>query len=91
MPLALECDDLSLLKKVTVETDTVLACPLAGAQDAVAVQNLVRIVVAGVPTLGSNLGVVALKGRSFSPLARYAVAWLAEVGLTLGMDNKAEN
>jgi DNA-binding transcriptional LysR family regulator len=81
MPLALECDDLSLLKKVAVETDTVLACPLAGAQDAVSAQSLVRIVVAGVPTLGSNLGVVALKGRSFSPLARYAVDWLTDASL----------
>ena len=91
MPLVLECDDLNMLKKVTLETDTVVACPLAGAQDAVAGQSLVRIAAAGVPTLGSNLGVVALKGRSFSPLARYAVDWLAEAGLTLGMDNKAEN
>jgi DNA-binding transcriptional LysR family regulator len=79
--LTLECDDLSLLKKVTVETDTVLACPLAGAQDAVAAQSLVRITVAGVPTLGSDLGVVALKGRSLSPLARYAVDWLTHVSL----------
>lgn len=78
MPLALECDDLSLLKKVTLETDTILACPLAGAQDEVAASRLVPIAVAGLPTLGSDLGVVALKGRSFSPLARYAVDWLKQ-------------
>ena len=80
MPLALECDDLSLLKKVALQTDTVLACPLAGAQDAVEAHSLVRITVAGLPTLGSDLGVVALKGRSFSPLARYAVDLLAKLG-----------
>ena len=84
MPLALECDDLSLLKRVAMATDTVLACPLAGAQDAVAARTLVRITVAGLPTLGSDLGVVALKGRSFSPSARYAVDWLAQAGLKLG-------
>jgi DNA-binding transcriptional LysR family regulator len=78
MPLALECDDLSLLKKVTLETDTILACPLAGAQDEVAANSLVPIAVAGLPTLGSDLGVVALKGRSFSPLARYAVELLKQ-------------
>ena len=78
MPLALECDDLSLLKKVTLETDTILACPLAGASHEVAAQSLVPIAVAGLPTLGSDLGVVALKGRSFSPLARYAVDLLKQ-------------
>jgi DNA-binding transcriptional LysR family regulator len=76
MPLALECDDLSLLKKVTLETDSILACPLAGAQAELAADSLVPIVVAGLPSLGSDLGVVALKGRSFSPLARYAVDFL---------------
>jgi DNA-binding transcriptional LysR family regulator len=83
MPLVLECDDLHMLKKVALETDTVLACPLAAAQDATAGQSLVRIAATGVPALGSNLGVVALKGRSFSPLARYAVDWLAQAGLAL--------
>ena len=83
MPLAVECDDLSLLTKVTLETDTVLACPLTGVQDAVAAQRLVRIAVEGLPPLGSNLGVVALKGRSFSPLARYAVDWLTKANLQL--------
>ena len=63
----------SLLKKVTLETDTILACPLAGARAELAAHSLVPIAVAGLPTLGSDLGVVALKGRSFSPLARYAV------------------
>ena len=78
VPLALECDDLSLLKTVTLTTDTVLACPLAGAREAIAAGSLVRLAVVGLPTLGSDLGVVALKGRSFSPLARYAVDLLKQ-------------
>jgi DNA-binding transcriptional LysR family regulator len=86
MPLVLECDDLSLLKKVTVETDTVLACPLSGAQEEIAARRIVRIPVVGLPTLGSHLGVVALKGRSFSPLAQYAVDWLTGIGAKLQGD-----
>lgn len=81
LAMALECDDLSLLKKVTLETNTVLACPLDGALHEVAAHSLVRLDVVGLPTLGSDLGVVALKGRSFSPLARYAVDLLAQAGL----------
>ena len=61
-----------------MNTNTVLACPLDGARHEVAAHSLVRLDVVGLPTLGSDLGVVALKGRSFSPLARYAVDWLKQ-------------
>jgi len=81
VPLALECNDLDLLKKVTARTDTVLLCPLAGAQEELAAQQLAPIAVKGLPVLGSNLGVVALKDRGLSPLARYVVDWLSGVGL----------
>lgn len=80
VPLALECDDLSLLKKVAMRTDTVLVSPLAGAHEEVADQRLVRIAVAALPVLGSNLGVVALRDRSFSPLASHVVNWLQQTG-----------
>lgn len=76
MPLALECDDLSLLTTVTMETDTVLAWPLEFAVHTIEDHHLVRIDVAGLPTLGSDLGVLALKRRSFSPLAGHAIDWL---------------
>ena len=79
MPLALECDDLSLLKKVAMHTDIVLVSPLAGAHEEVADQRLVRIAVAALPVLGSNLG-GALRGRSFSPLASHVVNWLLQTG-----------
>ena len=81
LPLALECDDLDLLKKVTARTDTVLLCPVAGAQAELAAQQLAPIAVKGLPVLGSNLGVVALKDRGLSPLARYVVDWLSGAGL----------
>ena len=81
LPLALECDDLNLLKKVAMQTDTVLACPLDGARTEMAAGNLILVKVSGFPTLGSDLGVVALKGRSFSPLALYAVDFLTQACL----------
>ena len=51
----------------------ILCCRKPSSRDEVAANRLVPIAVVGLPTLGSDLGVVALKGRSFSPLARYAV------------------
>jgi DNA-binding transcriptional LysR family regulator len=69
----LECNDLNLLKTATMASDTVLACPIAGAAREVAEHQLVRVNVAGLPPLGSNLGLVCLKGRSYSPMAQLAV------------------
>lgn len=81
LPLALECDDVNLLKKVALNTDTVLVCPVDGVQEEVGTGVLTPITIEGLPVLGSNLGVVALKDRSFSPLAAYAVEWLKQSGL----------
>ena len=64
-----------------MQTDTVLASPLDGVREEVAAGALIPVTVAGLPPLGSDLGVVALRGRSFSPLARYAVDFLIEPGL----------
>lgn len=83
MPLALECDDVHLLTQVTMHTDTVLIAPTDGVQEEITHHRLVPLGVKDLPVIGSNLGVVALKDRSFSPLARYAVDWLIEMGLSL--------
>lgn len=81
LPLALECDDLNLLKSVAMGTDTVVACADAGALDEVAEGRLVRLSTSDIPTQFSDMGVVSLKGRSYSPMAQYAVDFLATLGL----------
>ena len=81
LPLAVECDDLNLLKSVAMTTDTVLACADAGTVQEVADGRLLRIDVNGLPPFFSDLGVVSLKGRSFSPMAQFAVDALAALAL----------
>ena len=81
LPLALECDDLSLLKAVAMATDTVVACADAGALEEVAEGRLVRLTTSDIPTQFSDMGVVCLKGRSYSPMAQYAVDFLTVLGL----------
>ncbi|QTN27184.1 LysR family transcriptional regulator [Rhodoferax sp. AJA081-3] len=81
LPLAIECDDLNLLKTVAMATDTVVACADAGALEEVADGRLVRLTTSDIPTQFSDLGVVSLKGRSYSPMAQYAVDFLAMLGL----------
>jgi DNA-binding transcriptional LysR family regulator len=81
LPLALECDDLHLLKAVAMSTDTVVACADAGALEEVAEGRLVCLTAADIPPQFSDMGAVSLKGRSYSPMAQYAVDFLAQLGL----------
>jgi DNA-binding transcriptional LysR family regulator len=80
LPLALECDDLNLLKTVAMNTDTVLACADTATTQEVETAKLFRLVVAGLPPMFSDMGVVSLKGRSFSPMAQFAVDFLMSWG-----------
>lgn len=80
LPLALECDDLNLLKTVAMNTDTVLACADTATTQEVETAKLFRLVVAGLPPMFSDMGVVSLKGRSFSPMAQFAVDFLMRWG-----------
>ncbi len=79
LPLAIECDDLNLLKTVAMGTDTVLACADAGAVQEVTSRRLVRLNISDLPTQFSDMGIVSLKGRSYSPVAQYAVDFLANM------------
>lgn len=79
-PLALECDDLHLLKAIAMETDTVLACTDAATRQEVENATLVRLDVEQLPPLFSDMGVVSLKGRSYSPMAQFAVDYLTDLG-----------
>lgn len=81
LPLAIECDDLNVLKRVTMQTETVLACADAGVLEEVSAGRLMRLATSDLPTQFSDMGVVSLKGRSYSPMAQYAVDFLALLGL----------
>ncbi len=83
LPLAIECDDLPLLKAMAMATDTVLACPDAGARQEVAGGQLVRLRVRDLPPLFSEVGIVSLQGRSHSPMAQFAVDHLTALGTRL--------
>ena len=67
--VALECDDVETLKSVALASDTVLAAPLASVAQEVSMGTLRPVVVTGLPTLFSDMGVVTLRGRTPSPMA----------------------
>jgi DNA-binding transcriptional LysR family regulator len=68
--LALECDDLGVLKSVALATDTVLASTEVAARDSVESGALQRLQVRNLPPLYSQMGVVSLRNRTLSPTAR---------------------
>ena len=78
LPLALECDDVHLLKQVTLASDTVLACSAKAVEADVASGLLRELPLVGLPPLHTQLGVVSLKGRSHSPIASFAIDFMRE-------------
>jgi DNA-binding transcriptional LysR family regulator len=78
LPIVLECDDLHLLRKVALTTDTILTSVSEAVDDEVAAGQLQELRVPAIPEQYSDLGVVSLKGRSFSPTAEFAVNFLRQ-------------
>lgn len=76
LPLAVECDDLNLLKALAMRTDTVIASTDAGTVDDVTHKRLVRLHVANLPPLFADMAIVSLKGRTYSLMAQYAVDFI---------------
>ena len=76
LPVALECDNLALLKAVALDSDTVLAAPAAALGPELAAGTLVTLMVTGLPALYSSMGVVTLQGRTPSPMAALIIARL---------------
>jgi DNA-binding transcriptional LysR family regulator len=69
LKLALECDDLPVLKAVALQSDSVLAAPHAAVAEETAARTLKLLAVADLPTVAAHTGVVTLRGRTPSPMA----------------------
>jgi DNA-binding transcriptional LysR family regulator len=78
-PIAVECDDVHLLKSLALGTDSVMigtpnlvrAELQAGTLHALAPRDL--------PEVRTSLGLVSLRGRTLSPVAAYAVEFLTQL------------
>lgn len=78
LPISVECDDVHLLKFIALNSDTVLASTDAAVHNEVKAGSLVALELQGMPPIYANMGVVSLKGRSFSPMAEFAVDFLRQ-------------
>ncbi len=84
LPVAVDCDDIQLLKRVTLSTDTVLACSHIGVRDEVDAGLLHPLPLGNMPPVYAEMGIVALKGRTFSPMAEFAVSYLGQLAAKQG-------
>jgi DNA-binding transcriptional LysR family regulator len=69
LSMALECDNVAVLKAVALDSDVVLAAPHAAVASEIADGALQALAVTGLPPLASTMGVVTLRGRTPSPMA----------------------
>ena len=83
LPISVECDDVHLLKHIAMHTDTVLICSDAAVSAELKSDQLQALEVQGLPPMYSDMGVVSLRGRSFSPMAGFAVDFLRAFSASL--------
>ena len=74
LTLALECDDIALLKTVALESDTVLAGTAGAVGAEVDRGELLPLQVRDLPRLESRLGLASLRNRTPSPMAQHVIA-----------------
>lgn len=83
VPLAVECDDLTLLKSLAMTTDTVMGSTDAGTVQDVQAGRLVRLEIVDLPPLFAEMAIVSLKGRSYSLMAQFAVDFMVRQAQTM--------
>lgn len=77
--MAIECDDLALLRFVALATDTVCATSDAAMQADVRAGRMVQLDVVDLPEAFSEMGIVTLTNRTPSPMAQRAIDGVREV------------
>jgi DNA-binding transcriptional LysR family regulator len=74
--LALECDDIDVLKRTALGSDVVLAMPSVAVQPEVRAGALRQLTVKALPPMSSATGIVTLRGRTPSPMTKMILSRL---------------
>jgi len=83
--LAVECDDMALLRTLALSTDTVVASSDAWLHDDVRAGTLVKLEVEDLPPVFSEMGIVTLLNRTPSPMAQRAIVCVREVAASINV------
>ncbi|WP_395687074.1 LysR family transcriptional regulator [Caenimonas koreensis] len=84
LPVAVECDDTHVLRKVAMTTDTVMIASQEILTQEVKAGTMYRLALSDAGPAYTDLGVVSLAGRMHSPLAQHAIEKLAALAEGLG-------
>ena len=81
LPVAIECDDVHLLKRVALGSDTVIVGTDDLLAEEIAGETIVQLAIEDFPPSisHSQLGIVSLSGRTPSPAAAYAMDVLERI------------
>lgn len=79
LKLALECDNVALLRTVALSTDIVLGVTAAAVRNELASGQLVPLQISDMPPLYSEMGIVSLRNRSHSPMAQRVIDMIMSV------------
>lgn len=88
LPVAVECDDVQLIKRITLGTDTVMVGTEGVVREELAAGLLQALEMHALPRSYAQISVVSLSGRSKSPIAQYALEFLGRMTPTQD-DNSA--
>jgi DNA-binding transcriptional LysR family regulator len=84
LPVAVDCDDIHLIKRITCTSDTVMVGSSGIVREELAAGQLVELSVSGLPPMHAEVGIVALRGRTPSPMAAFVARRLAELAAQAG-------
>ncbi|MEO5672572.1 MAG: LysR family transcriptional regulator [Ramlibacter sp.] len=79
LPVAVECDDVHLLKCIVLATDTVIVSSNSILSEELVAKKVRPVLPSDFPPAHSEIGIVTLKGRTQSPVAHYAIEALARL------------
>jgi DNA-binding transcriptional LysR family regulator len=83
--LALQCDDMTLLRRLAQATDAVIATADASLRDDLRAGTMVRLEVDDLPESHVEMVIVTLANRSSSPMADRAIACIREIAKDLNV------
>lgn len=84
--MALECDEVPLLLHLVLSTDTVAVCSDLAFGEQIQAGHLLPLMVRGLPEVGADMGMVLLRHRTPSPMARQAMDTLQQLARSMGIE-----
>lgn len=83
LPIVLECDNVTVIKQLTLDDDVILTATEAAAAEEIRAGTLVPLHFKGLPPMYAEIGIVQLAGRTLSPGARLVMDNLIALAATL--------